>query len=196
MCATRTQRIFWACLLFWCLMIPVIVIPIVLTTRKVGVAFQSAQIVCTPLPSQACGDLADGSSNAKGLNVNLTFTVMNPNYRPGSSGFNVILYGSANNPPTPLSPSVGYPIAASSVVAKGNTTISVAVPTLYPSGTQPGSPTKPSDLFFPYQVYNYVNPAQPITHYTVYIVGSMQTSIGHISTQSLDFNFTYTFPGA
>jgi len=186
-CATRTQRVMWICLVFWLLMVPVIVVPIVLTTQTVHLDINSAFLTCTPrldVPNGTCASQADQAQNHGGTIMNITLSVNNPNYRPGKSNFHFVIYGSQYA----LTPTVGWNVPQTTVSAKGTTNITVSVPVGYYAFSQ-------IDPFFYAQVWaqNGV-PGLPTQAFNISITGSMQTSIGSISTQNINFNKSYTMP--
>jgi len=167
-------------------MVPIIVVPIVLTTQTVSMKVGSAVLTCQPRLGPLNGTCAlqcDGAQNAAGTGMNITLTVSNPNYRPGKSNFHFVLYGQQYA----LTPTGGWPISATSVSAKGDTNITVTVPVAYYS-------LQTIDPFFCYQVYDCGNGFSGTQAFNVTITGSMSTSIGSISTQNFNFNHTYLMP--
>jgi len=185
MCATRTQRVMWICLFFWLLMVPVIVIPIVLTTRTVSMKIGSAVLACQPRPGTlngTCAAQSDGAQDALGTPMNITFTVSNPNYRPGTTSFNIKVNGSQYT----ITPHGGWPVPGTTIAAKGDTNITVTVNVAYYLVTE-------IDPFFTAQVWNAAGTGstQP---FNILIYGSMLTSIGSVSTQNLNFAYNYTLP--
>jgi len=169
---------------FWILMVPVIVVPIVLTTKTVGITVMSAVLTCPGGtlggPNSSCAIAADGAQNGGGTPMNITFSVHNPNYRSGSASFHIVVYGSQY----PITPKGGWPISSTSLPAKTDTNITVMVPIAYYSASQ-------IDPFFYARVWNPSGPGGSTQAFNVTISGSMQASVGSISTQNMNFNTTY-----
>lgn len=186
MCATRTQRVMWLCLCFWLLMVPVIVIPIVLTTQAVSVKIGSAYLTCPgrlDTLNGNCSQAVDGSKNNAGTPMDITFTVHNPNYRPGTTSFNIKVNGSMNT----ITPLAGWPVPGSTVSPKGDTNITVTVLVANYFGSN-------IDPFFYAQVYNPAGTGGTTQAFNIIIYGSMLTSIGSVSTQNINFAYNYTLP--
>jgi hypothetical protein len=174
-------------------MIPVIVIPIVLTTKTVTVTLQTFTITsCGSIRSSACDNQADANQGNGGVMINLTFKVNNVNYRPGSSSFDVKVVG-VNRTISPLN---GFPTLSNDFVAKGDTTMTVGdIPLLYNEKPTNGV-TIIRDEFFTNVIYDPANPTDSTVKATpIHISGSMRSQVGKISTQNINFNFACTISG-
>jgi len=190
MCATRTQRTFWICFFCWLLMVPVIVVPIVLTTQTVTLKMGSAVVTCTPrlTPNAGCCVVADRTKGptATGAPVNVTLVVHNPNYRSATAKFTIFVNGTLRA----VSATSGWLSQTITLSPKADTTVTLAVP-VYFSETD-----SPIDPFIYAQVCDYgcttncntVSQASSATFY-----GSMGSQVGSISTQNLNFNYVYNF---
>jgi len=172
--------------------VPVIVVPIVLTTQTVTLKMgSSGGVLCSTriTPGSACCVVADSTKGptATGAPLNVSLVVHNPNYRSATATFTMFVNGTLRTISAPR----GWMSGTSYTLApKVDTTVWLAIPVYYSESDSPIDP------FIIAQVCDYTcttncSASQPST---ATIFGHMATTVGSISTQNLNFNYLYNFP--
>jgi len=164
-------------------MVPVIVIPIVLTTKKVTTSFESGIITCSPPPPNAnCYQAA--TKNNPGLPMTVSVNITNPNYRPASSRWILFVYDQLGQP---ISPFAGTISNWTTIPAHGTASV---VGTILLLNNNPGG----AQDFFEKMIYNSSSGnGSPVTStYNLTLGGHIDTQVGSISDQVVNVpNWTF-----